>query len=73
MNLTRITLGILTNLVLRAAGTSPSKDSTARSDSRSYLDYLDFDWPKDIQIRTDLTGLQRNTSSKNLWNRMLRR
>ena len=46
--------GTKLNLVPRAARTSPSKDSTARSDSRSYLD---FDWPQDIQIRTDLIGL----------------
>ena len=26
-------------------------------DSHSYLEYLDFDWPRDIQIRTDLIGL----------------
>ena len=38
------------NLVPRATRTSPSKDFTARSDSRSYLAHLDFDWPKDIQI-----------------------
>ena len=30
------------NLVPRAARTSPSKDFTARSDSRSYLAHLDF-------------------------------
>ena len=41
------------NLVPRAARTSPSKDSTARSYSRCYLEY-GFDWSKDIQIRTDL-------------------
>ena len=38
------------SLVPRATRTSPSKDSTARSDSRSYHEYLDFDWSKDIQI-----------------------
>ena len=48
------------NLVPRAARTSPSEDSTARSDSRSYHDYMDFDWSKDIQIWTDFIGLQRN-------------
>ena len=46
------------NLVPRAARTSPSQDFTARSDSRSYLAHLDFDWPKDIQIRIYLIGLK---------------
>ena len=44
------------HLVPRAARTSPSKDSTDLNNSHSYLEHLDFNWPKDIQIRTDLIG-----------------
>ena len=38
------------NLLSRAAGTS----SIPSSNSSFYLEFLHFDWPKDIQIRVDL-------------------
>ena len=59
----------IASLVPWAARTSPSKDSTAHSDSHSHLELLDFNWAKHTQIRsTWFTWLQRHPCSRDKWN-----